>query len=712
MADKQTMLRRAVPVLLNRLIAPLCVDANGQSLGTTVDANGACAAGEPEFSPIRDIHIGVISSSLGAIGPENCQPGTPRRDDAAHLLGTPGLRPDDGLISWNNQGFLAWDPDAGLTPPRPRHDPPGMADAAALITAFQNMVSAVGEDGCGYEATLEAWYRFLIDPVPPQRVAQEGSFTVRVGFDETVLAQRAAFLRPDSLLAIVMLTDENDCSIADWGQGHIVSAGVSNGRLPRATSACEVSPDDPCCSSCALPAAEGCTPPEADPACADIYHDDISDYPGLRCFDQKRRFGFDYLQPIERYVRGLTDRWIYQDDRDGDGVFTEADAYENPLYKAPPGKAPRDRSLVFLAGIVGVPWQDVADEESWSDPTRLRYLSYEELTEQGRWEWILAPSGGTPKDALMVETPRDRTTIAGLNQTHPALGVSLVPSSVTAFTHPINGHESIIADGSDLQYACLFELEEARPCVGGDASCDCTEKEQQYNRGLCDGTTQTHGKAYPGTRQLEVLRRVGAITGNAIVASICPKVTRSQSPATDPAYGYNPAIAALVDRLKVSLRGRCLPRPLDVDPVTQRVPCVVVEAEPPDPSGACVPCSERSGRTDAKDSVRRIVAQELAGSGFCGGDAGTSCDDMCLCELQQFEGADLERCQSGAELPPQPAGYCYVDGERGGAQAALVSKCPATERRLLRFSPEVPANGATAFIACAGKTPHGPQAGP
>src|SRR5690606_40063101 len=76
----------------------------------------------------------------------------------------------------------------------------------------------------------------------------------------------------------------------------------------------------------------------------------------------------------------------------------------------------------------------------------------------------------------------------------------------------------------------------------------------RFSRDWSSDVCSSDLKAYPGTRQLEVLRRVGAITGNAIVASICPKVTRSQSPATDPAYGYNPAIAALVDRLKVSLR--------------------------------------------------------------------------------------------------------------------------------------------------------------
>ncbi|MFO7181464.1 MAG: hypothetical protein DIU78_022360 [Pseudomonadota bacterium] len=449
MADKQELLRRAVPVLLNRLITPLCVDVNGEPLGTTVDASGNCAVGEPEFSPIRDIHIGVITSSLGAIGAENCTQGTPRTDDAARLLGTSGLRPGAKLVSWNDKGFLAWDPDAGLTPPRPRHDPPGISDRATLIGAFENMVKAVGEDGCGYEASLEAWYRFLVDPVPPQRVEVRDDFMVRVGVDETILAQRAAFLRPDSLLAIVMLTDENDCSIADWGQGQFVS---TTGTLPRATSVCDVNPDDRCCFSCGVKTPpEGCTPPTADPACTAEDDDKYRDQLGLRCYDQKRRFGFDYLQPLDRYVRGLTERWIFQDDRDGDGEITAADAYENPLYVAAPGKAPRDRSLVFLAGIVGVPWQDIADEASWTDPKRLRYLSYEELTEQGRWEWILAPPGGMPADALMFETPLDRTTIPGLSQQHPALRVPLVPSTVTEFTHPINGHESRIEDKSELQ---------------------------------------------------------------------------------------------------------------------------------------------------------------------------------------------------------------------------------------------------------------------
>src|SRR6185295_9118538 len=111
----------------------------------------------------------------------------------------------------------------------------------------QDMIGAVGEHGCGYEASLESWYRFLIDPEPPANVTRAGDVTVRsskltvnadgstgacVGCDEALLAQRKAFLRPDSLVAIVMLSDENDCSIRDDQVGWFVGA---NGRMPLST---------------------------------------------------------------------------------------------------------------------------------------------------------------------------------------------------------------------------------------------------------------------------------------------------------------------------------------------------------------------------------------------------------------------------------------------------------------------------------------------
>ena len=74
MSDKQEILKDAVPVLLSRLVTPICVDGAGKPTGVNALANGRCPdqRGQPEFSPIGDIHIGVVSSSLGAHGGQQC----------------------------------------------------------------------------------------------------------------------------------------------------------------------------------------------------------------------------------------------------------------------------------------------------------------------------------------------------------------------------------------------------------------------------------------------------------------------------------------------------------------------------------------------------------------------------------------------------------------------------------------------------------------
>jgi hypothetical protein len=60
---------------------------------------------------------------------------------------------------------------------------------------------------------------------------------------------------------------------------------------------------------------------------------------------------------------------------------------------------------------------------------------------------------------------------------------------------------------------------------------------------------QVRAKAYPGIRQLQVLKGIG---NQAIVASICPANTTDT---TRPDFGYRPVIAALVRRLRPRLRG-------------------------------------------------------------------------------------------------------------------------------------------------------------
>ena len=739
MADKQEILAFAVPEMVKRLVNPLCKDV----AGNTQPNPGECPSGtSPEFSPVDDIHIGVISSSLGGHGSRSC----PRaeagwnNDDQAHLIGSVRGLPE---------AFLAW----------------SGGDAAAqtaLVTNFATHVSATGESGCGFEAPLEAWYRFLIDPQPPQDIVLDADSKAVMAtnaegvpvVDGVVLAQRAEFLRPDGLVAIVVLTDENDCSAMDGGSyysnagfGYLIAEQTYD--LPIATSACETNPNGACCFSCL----QAGSPPDG----CDAYASECSggavlspseDRANVRCFQNKRRFGVDLLYPTQRYVDALTKSTIV-DARNGTTV-------DNPLLRGANGQA-RDPQLVFFAGIVGLPWQDIATAASLQSDTIMEYRTAAELdikdvpvsrngaeTLASRWEVILGNPGLAasskvcqddpdlagcgaapvlPDDPFMIESITERTP--GL--ANPISGDVIVASTSTSPTaNDINGHEvnnSVVDDATyqdggpandDLQYACIFPLATPKmDCTAGDRSCDCGD-EPSRNRPLCQPpaggnatTTQNYGKAYPGTRILQVLRDFGA---NSIVGSICPKI--STGDAQNPNFGYNPAVQAIVDRLAEKLAGKCLPRELTLNP-DGTVPCEVVEASPSvAEDGVPLDCN-LDGRDPVEPLVAEAVRKQLEAAGRCGGGSDTSCDDYQMCKIVELTDAARTECLTtpGEASAFDNAGFCYVDpalqndaGDfiAGGAAAnPIVANCPASERRLLRFVGErTPTPNSITFVAC------------
>ena len=126
-------------------------------------------------------------------------------------------------------------------------------------------------------------------------------------------------------------------------------------------------------------------------------------------------------------------------------------------------------------------------------------------------------------------------------------------------------------------------------------------------RGRSERQDPNFAKAYPGTRELRVLQGLGE---NAIVASICPKVIEAadpNKPAADPNYGYNPAVSAILARLKTQLAGKCLPRTLKADDQGQ-VLCRVVEAQRQKTDCNC----QLDGRAEvASDDIRRAVLSQL-----------------------------------------------------------------------------------------------------
>ena len=202
MGDKQNYLKQAIPDLLQRFLTPNCVSDTDptEATGAVAASDGTCPAGSlPEFSPVKDIHIAIITSSLGSRGATSiCPSGDSARN--AHLVdrGASGSAEPDAEPA----GFLSWFPDTSVSP-QPGTTP--IADPTKLQNDFQDMVSGVGEDGCGLEAQLESVYRFLVQPDPWQSVNVDANGVASLsGYDTAVLQQRHDFVRPDSLVAIII----------------------------------------------------------------------------------------------------------------------------------------------------------------------------------------------------------------------------------------------------------------------------------------------------------------------------------------------------------------------------------------------------------------------------------------------------------------------------------------------------------------------------
>jgi hypothetical protein len=377
--------------------------------------------------------------------------------------------------------------------------------------------------------------------------------------------------------------------------------------------------------------------------------------------------------------------------------------------------------MVLLAGVLGVPWQDLATDPRASPLTYRRASTLD-------WD-LFAPRVGQDyavaraRDPLMVEsfTPREGV--------HPITEEVLSPPEAGYLANSINGHEWNTAN-RDVEYACIFGLPEPtsdltlpaiRVCEleticgmddGSDAwkvcqrridGCSCVSYGNSYagspwsngNRPECQdshgsySTTQRFGKAYPSLRQLQVLRGFYETTqsDNAIVASACPKDLSANVDA--PGYGYNPAMELLLSRVGEKLAPKCLARKLPVDP-DGTIACRVIEAIPPSADQGWCNCAANQ-RLAVEAAAGNRVRGALESQGLCGVKPRPSCAEFCLCELQPLG----DEPQAGAMCLNEPnvertsplPGFCYIDPAKGLGASELVSGCPADEanRQLLRI---------------------------
>jgi len=204
---------------------------------------------KPDFPPVKSLHIGVVSSDMGvnlapaadSCGAASFNPVAPDPSNPAVRTNPPinGERistkvfGDDGQMNISTAvavaGISARPPETPFTTPVSVVVPPdpscgtgpqlnpgqrfidftaGVSDANAVAKQF-GCIAKLGKNGCGLEQQLES----ALKAVTPS------TSTVTPFFSRGTKGHgdndNRGFLREDAILAVILVTDEEDCSIPD-----------------------------------------------------------------------------------------------------------------------------------------------------------------------------------------------------------------------------------------------------------------------------------------------------------------------------------------------------------------------------------------------------------------------------------------------------------------------------------------------------------------
>jgi len=170
MAEEQTAFAGAMGELVRALISG------------DLDADGT-----PDQLRAQDLHVGIVSTDMGTFG--FVLPGCTDATDG-----------DDGVLLETRTSHAC--PTAA-----PAIHAFGAGDTPADFVSELGCAVRIGAAGCGLEQPLEA----ALEALTPSTSSIEFAAMSRGHGD----GANAGFLRPDSILAIVFLTDEDDCSAAD-----------------------------------------------------------------------------------------------------------------------------------------------------------------------------------------------------------------------------------------------------------------------------------------------------------------------------------------------------------------------------------------------------------------------------------------------------------------------------------------------------------------
>jgi len=179
------------------------------------------------FTPVSSLHVGVVSANMGGI---DAPTGTQAAVLACKGLGDDGIlqhstdRAVEGVVA-GRQEFQDYAQGDIVIPPSPECQLPlqpayqsylTSEDPAAVGLAFR-CVARLGVRGCPFEQQLESMWKALAPSTAPKG-APKGLFTFLNGSVGQGDRANQGFLREHAVLAIVHLTDEEDCSVTDEGK--------------------------------------------------------------------------------------------------------------------------------------------------------------------------------------------------------------------------------------------------------------------------------------------------------------------------------------------------------------------------------------------------------------------------------------------------------------------------------------------------------------